>query len=130
MITLGQLTAGIAHEIQNPLNFVNNFSEVNVELGNELKQEVKKLALTDEQSLNIHSLADELLMNQEKIVHHGKRAGAIVRNMLQHTRKNSGMKELTNINALVDESLKLSYNGFRNKDKTFASKIDSNKFLT
>jgi signal transduction histidine kinase len=104
---------------------VNNFSEVNVELGNELKQEVKKLALTDEQSQNLHSLADELLMNQEKIAHHGKRAGAIVRNMLQHTRKSSGVRELTNINVLVNESLKLSYNGFRNKHKTFASKIET-----
>lgn len=125
MASLGEITAGIAHEIQNPLNFVNNFSEVNVELGNELKQEITKLSLTDEQSKNLYSLADELLMNQEKIVHHGKRAGAIVRNMLQHTRKSSGVKEPTNINALVDECLKLSYNGYRSKNKAFSSKIET-----
>jgi two-component system NtrC family sensor kinase len=126
MASLGELTAGITHEIQNPLNFVNNFSEVNLESGSELKEELRKLSLTNEQSENLHYLTNELLQNQEKITHHGKRAGAIVNNMLEHSRRtNSGVKEPTNINALVDECLKLSYNSFRNKHKTFDSKIET-----
>jgi two-component system, NtrC family, sensor kinase len=114
MASLGELTAGIAHEIQNPLNFVNNFSEVNTELIDELKQE---LVVGNKQSAE--ELADEIKANEEKINHHGKRADAIVKGMLQHSRTSSGQKELTDINALCDEYLRLSYHGLRAKDKSF-----------
>ena len=114
MASLGELTAGIAHEIQNPLNFVNNFSEVNKELISELVEEVGK-GNTEE----VISLANDIKENEEKINHHGKRADAIVKGMLQHSRSSSGTKEPTDINALCDEYLRLSYHGLRAKDKSF-----------
>ena len=114
MASLGELTAGIAHEIQNPLNFVNNFSEVSNELIDEMKIEFKK-GDTEEG----FAIADDIKQNLEKINHHGKRAADIVKGMLQHSRSSSGVKELTDINALSDEYLRLSYHGLRAKDKSF-----------
>ena len=114
MASLGELTAGIAHEIQNPLNFVNNFSEVNQEMIEELKNE---LATGNLQLAN--ELADDIKANEEKITHHGKRADAIVKSMLQHSRQTKGAKEPTDINALCEEYLRLSYHGMRAKDKSF-----------
>ncbi|HVX25446.1 MAG TPA: tetratricopeptide repeat protein, partial [Parafilimonas sp.] len=114
MASLGELTAGIAHEIQNPLNFVNNFSDVNQELLAELKDEIKK-GNTDE----ANAIANDIIENEEKINHHGKRADAIVKNMLQHSRATKGVKEPTDINALCDEYLRLAYHGMRAKDKSF-----------
>jgi len=114
MASLGELTAGIAHEIQNPLNFVNNFSDVNKELLSEMKEEIEKGNLEDAKSL-----AASVIDNQEKINEHGKRADAIVKAMLQHSRSSSGIKEPTNINKLVEEYLKLAYHGFRAKNKNF-----------
>jgi signal transduction histidine kinase len=120
MASLGELTAGIAHEIQNPLNFVNNFSEVNTELADDLEQEVKKENLD-----GIKSIAKDIKENQQKINHHGKRAEAIVKSMLQHSRVSSGQKELTDINALSEEYLRLAYHGFRAKDKSFNAKFET-----
>ncbi len=114
MASLGELTAGIAHEIQNPLNFVNNFSEVNRELLAELKHEMSAGNIS-EASL----IADDIIGNEEKITEHGKRADSIVKNMLQHSRVSGGQKESADINALADEYLRLSYHGLRAKDKTF-----------
>jgi len=114
MASLGELTAGIAHEIQNPLNFVNNFSEVNTELVDELKSE---LATGNTQSAI--EIAEDIKENEQKINHHGKRADAIVKGMLQHSRTSSGQKELTDINALTDEYLRLAYHGLRAKEKSF-----------
>lgn len=114
MASLGELTAGIAHEIQNPLNFVNNFSDVSVELISEMVDEVEK-GNTEE----VKAIAKDVQQNLEKILHHGKRAGDIVKGMLQHSRTSSGQKELTDVNALADEYLRLAYHGLRAKDKSF-----------
>ncbi|MEO6253729.1 MAG: hypothetical protein ABIO79_10500, partial [Ferruginibacter sp.] len=118
MASLGELTAGIAHEIQNPLNFVNNFSEVNTELIDEVRQEIDKGNI-DEVKILLGDIKD----NEQKINHHGKRADAIVKGMLQHSRSSSGVKEPTDINALADEYLRLSYHGLRAKDKSFNATI-------
>jgi two-component system NtrC family sensor kinase len=114
MASLGELTAGIAHEIQNPLNFVNNFSEVNAELIDEMRNE-----LNAGNSNEAVLISENIKENQQKITHHGKRADAIVKGMLQHSRKSTGLKEPTDINELADEYLRLSYHGLRAKDKTF-----------
>jgi len=114
MASLGELTAGIAHEIQNPLNFVNNFSDVNSELLEELKIEAEKGNLG-----GVKAIASDLVSNEQKINHHGKRADAIVKGMLQHSRTGSGIKEPTDINRLADEYLRLAYQGFRARDKSF-----------
>lgn len=120
MASLGELTAGIAHEIQNPLNFVNNFSEVNQELLTDLKDEIKK---GDEQAIN--DLLDDLHTNNVKINQHGKRADSIIKSMLQHSRTSSGDKESTDLNELCEEYLQLSYHGMRAKEKDFNVKLHS-----
>jgi signal transduction histidine kinase len=114
MASLGELTAGIAHEIQNPLNFVNNFSEVSAELVDEMDEELAKGDVEEAKAIGA-----DLKQNLEKIKHHGKRADAIVKGMLQHSQAGSGTKEPTNINALADEYLRLAYHGLRSKDKNF-----------
>ena len=114
MASLGELTAGIAHEIQNPLNFVNNFSEVTNELVDEMNEELNKGEIEEAKSIS-----SDIKQNLEKINHHGKRADGIVKGMLQHSRSNSDSKEPTDINALADEYLRLAYHGLRAKDKSF-----------
>jgi signal transduction histidine kinase len=118
MASLGELTAGIAHEIQNPLNFVNNFSEVNKELIGEMKESMEKGNFDA-----VKSIAKDIEGNEEKIMIHGKRADGIVKSMLQHSRTSSGKKEPTDINALADEYLRLAYHGLRAKDKSFNAKF-------
>ena len=121
MASLGELTAGIAHEIQNPLNFVNNFSEVSKELLEELNNELAKGDIEEAKLIS-----DDVIQNLEKINHHGKRADAIVKGMLEHSRTGSGVKELTDINKLADEYLRLSYHGLRAKDKSFNASMVTN----
>ena len=123
MASLGELTAGIAHEIQNPLNFVNNFSEVNKELVDELEQEIEK---GDNRA--VKAILRDLRDNEEKVTHHGRRADQIVKSMLQHSRNNSGEKEPTDINTLADEYLRLAYHGFRAKDKIFQCQVLKQSF--
>ncbi len=127
LASLGELTAGIAHEIQNPLNFVNNFSELSVDLANELKEEIKNSPLTPDGGIIIkdkeyfEEIISDLTQNQEKINLHGKRASSIVTGMLEHSRARTGERVLTDINKLADESLRLSYHGLRAKDKNSAT---------
>jgi signal transduction histidine kinase/ligand-binding sensor domain-containing protein len=118
MASLGELTAGIAHEIQNPLNFVNNFSEVNTELLEEMEQEIEKGDLAE-----IKALAVDIKENEKKINMHGKRADGIVKGMLEHSRSRSGQKEPTDLNVMADEFMRLSYHGLRSKDKSFNSEL-------
>jgi signal transduction histidine kinase len=120
MASLGELTAGIAHEIQNPLNFVNNFSDVSNELIDEMKEELAKGNIDDAMAI-----AEDVKQNLEKINHHGKRADGIVKGMLQHSRVSAGQKEMTDINMLADEYLRLAYHGLRAKDKSFNAKFET-----
>jgi two-component system NtrC family sensor kinase len=127
LASLGELTAGIAHEIQNPLNFVNNFSELSIELAQELKEEIEKSPLTPDGGIlikdkeYIEEIVGDLTQNQEKINLHGKRASSIVKGMLEHSRTGTGERQLTDINQLADEYLRLSYHGLRAKDSQFNS---------
>jgi signal transduction histidine kinase len=120
MASLGELTAGIAHEIQNPLNFVNNFAQVSNELLSEMVDEVSKGNYEE-----VKLIAGDVKLNLEKIDYHGKRADAIVKGMLQHSRSSSGQKELTDINELTEEYLRLAYHGWRAKDKSFNAKFET-----
>src|SRR5262249_337366 len=119
LASLGQLTAGIAHEIKNPLNFVNNFSAVSTELIDELRDTLKNINLDAKMRTEVSELADMLQSNLEKVVEHGKRADSIVKNMLLHSRQGSGEHRLVDINAVVEESLNLAYHGARAEKQGF-----------
>lgn len=125
MASLGELTAGVAHEIKNPLNFVNNFAEVSVELAEEIRENVQRLTLTNGVREELSHLLSDLVSNQKKIYHHGNRADAIVKAMLQHSRKSEQQKEPVAVNALVEEYLRLSYHGIRAKDKLFTAIVET-----
>jgi signal transduction histidine kinase len=120
---LGQLTAGIAHEIKNPLNFVNNFSGISAELIDELRDTLKSVSLDEKVRAEIEELADTLKGNFDKVVHHGRRADAIVKNMLQHSREGSGEHRVIDINALIEESLNLAWHGARAETQGFEIKL-------
>ena len=120
MASLGELTAGIAHEIQNPLNFVNNFSEVNSELIDELVTEIE-----NQEWQEVKAIAKDIKDNEQKISHHGKRADGIVKSMLQHSRKTETETELTDINSLANEYVSLAYHGMRARDKTFNATLQT-----
>jgi signal transduction histidine kinase len=120
MASLGELTAGIAHEIQNPLNFVNNFSEINKELLSELKEEARAGNIDE-----VLQIADDIGDNENKIGYHGRRADSIVKGMLEHSRTTKGQRQPTELNALADEYLRLAYHGFRAKDKSFNCTIQT-----
>ena len=119
LASLGQLTAGIAHEIKNPLNFVNNFSGLSVELVDELNEGLKAVALDDDRRADFDELTETLRINLQKILQHGKRADAIVKNMLLHSRQGSAEHRRVEINALVEESLNLAYHGARAEKQGF-----------
>jgi two-component system NtrC family sensor kinase len=121
LASLGELTAGIAHEIQNPLNFVNNFSDINRELLLELKEEMDNGHINE-----ANDIVDDVIENEKKIIYHGKRADSIVRGMLRHSQSGTGKKELTDINALADEYLRLAYHGFRATDNSFNVLLKTN----
>jgi two-component system, NtrC family, sensor kinase len=121
LASLGELTAGIAHEIQNPLNFVNNFSSLNQELAQELDEELAKPQLSEG---IIRGLLESIQQNQQKISFHGERASSIVRGMLDHSKNSTGVKEIINLEKLADEYLRLSFHGLRAKNKSFNAKYD------
>ena len=124
LASLGQLTAGIAHEIKNPLNFVNNFSGVSAELIDELQATLKNIPFDDKARTEINELTDTLRGNLDKVVQHGKRADTIVKNMLLHSREGSGEHRVVDINALVEESLNLAYHGARAEKQGFTPSSD------
>ena len=119
MASLGQLTAGIAHEIKNPLNFVNNFGSLSVELLDELKETVTPLVAGKHQRTNVEDICATLTTNLEKIVEHGKRADGIVKAMLEHSRGSSAERRMVDLNTLIDEALNLAYHGARAQDQSF-----------